>query len=99
MASLRERVLDREDRLELAVLDLGQARGAARLLDRGGGDREDRLPGVFDDALGEQRIAREDRADVVAARHVRRGDHRDHARRRAHRVEVHAHDLGVRAAR
>ena len=69
-----------QDRLELAVFDLGQARGAARLLDRRRGDREQGLTGIFDRAVGEQRIARIHRADVVHAGHVLRRHHRDHAR-------------------
>jgi hypothetical protein len=42
---------------------------------------------------GEDRIVVQHRSDIVGARNIRRGQHRHHPRRGAHRIEVHAEQL------
>ena len=49
--------------------------------------------------VGEHRIVAGDRADIVLAGNVGGGQHRDHAGRRAHRVEIEPSDLPARDRR
>ena len=74
----------------------GETGGPARLIPRLGRDREEGLAGE------EQPVGREDRlvvavgrADVVDARDVGRGEDRDHALGRPHRLEIEAGDAGM----
>ena len=81
---LRERVLDGEDRRQILVLDRVEPRGPACRANRLGDDQEDRLPDELHLGSGENGIVVEDRAEVVLARNVRRGEDRHDARRGAH---------------
>ena len=83
---------------QVAILDLGQPRRAARRSRVSAITAEDRL------AVELHRVRRRSTgssclsgwADVVLARNVLGRQHADDARRRAHRDEVDRHDLGMR---
>ncbi|ABA47595.1 hypothetical protein BURPS1710b_3214 [Burkholderia pseudomallei 1710b] len=92
----RARRLRGQDRRPFFVFDLRETRGAARGVVRRRDDDEHRLPDVLNDAVGKHRIVVDDRPAIVRARNVGRGQHRDDARRRAHRVEPHRRDPRVR---
>ena len=66
---------------------------AARLTTRLRDHREHHLPIELDAALDENWVVVQHRADVVLARDVRWGQHRDDAGRSAHRIEIEAKQL------
>ena len=78
-AALGQRLLGRQDRRQVPVLDHDQPGGGDRLLPRLGGDRHHRLTGILDLVDRQHRIARQHRADIDLPRHVGGGQHRMHA--------------------
>ena len=77
------------------VVNHRAARGAAGDIDAGGNHREHRLADVMHFTVGKNGIVVDDRAAVVAARNIRRGEHRHHARHRGHGSEIDAADACV----
>ncbi len=72
--AVRQRRINRQDGRQRLVLDFGQAGGAARLIPGQRRDREDRLAGIRDQAVRQQRLVMlVGRADVVDARQIGRG--------------------------
>jgi len=94
-----ERIVDRDAICSGRHLDLGEPGGAACLAARLRHNGEHDLTVKFDIAADEDRIVMQHRADIVLARDVRRGQHRDHARRRLHGCEIDAHQLAGRDRR
>ena len=112
LSSLRKRVVRQDARARRRAprrpmtqrragrdLDLGEPRGAARLLARLRHHGEHHLAVELDLAVGEHRIVAGDRADIVLAGNIRGGQHRDDAGRGAHRVEIDAEQLPGRDRR
>ena len=96
----RERIVDRDARRADGGLDLAKPRGAARLAAGPRHHREHDLAVELD--LLRRRTPDRRRAigaDVVLAGDVGRGQHRDHAGRGAHRIEIDAEQLPGRDRR
>ena len=91
-----ERVLDRQRRLRLFDVDLGQPRGAPRRVARLGGDDEQSLAMEQDLVERQQRLVGENRRDVVLAGNVGGGQHGDDAGGGAHGGEIEALQPAVR---
>ena len=83
------------DRLQDFVLDHRPGRGFPGQRHAGGGDGEHRLAVIFDQAVGENRIAHEGRTHIVDARNVAGGHHRGNAGRPDHRCQIHGYDPRV----
>ena len=91
---------DVDNRGQFRVLDLGQLAGAARLLARLGDDTENRLAPEVHLALCQHRlVVPPGRRDIVHAGHVLMCQHRDHARRGTHRIEIDLRQLAMRDGR
>ncbi len=86
-----------EHGLELLVFDFGPPRGLARCGVRSRHHREHRLADELHQAVGENRIVGDDRAAIVLARDVGRGQHRDDARRRLDGAGIEPRDARVGA--
>ena len=80
----RQRLVDGEDRGQRLEVELRELRRAPRGVHIGGGDGEYRLPGEFDDIVREDRVVVLDRADVVDAGNIGRGDDGHDARHGVH---------------
>ena len=94
-----QRFLDVEDGLQRLVFDEGGLGGAAGSVKAGSGHRQYRLAQVLHLAIGEQRIAGEDGANVQLARYVGGGDGQGHAGNRVAGREIDVLDprMGVLA--
>ena len=88
-----ERVVDGDERRTGRHFEFHEFRRAASLIAGFRHHRECDLTAEFDAVGDEHRIVMLHRADVVRARNVRRRQHRDYARRGAHRGQVHAKQL------
>ena len=89
----RERIVDRHAMRPGRRLDLGKLCGAARFLARLRHHGEHDLTMKLDVTRHEDRVVARNGADIIYARNVGRRQHRDHAGRRAHRLEVHPKQL------
>ena len=99
LALLRVKLGDVEDERQLLIFDLREPRRAPRLFAGFCDDAEDRLAEKLHDAVGEHRLVMAaGRRDVVLARNVLRGQHVDHARRRAHGRQIDLPDPAMRGA-
>ena len=87
-----------EHRGQWYVFNVGESYRLARRRESLGYRGKYRLTDKFHQAIGEDRIIVEDRATIVVAGDVIRGDYRDHAGRGAHRVEIDFADSRVRFA-
>jgi hypothetical protein len=94
-----ERLVDGDQRRFRLDLDHRQLRRPARRIAGRGGHGKHHLPMEFDRAVGKNRVVMGDRPDIVGAGDIRRGEHRDDARRRPHRIEVQPHDFSARDRR
>ena len=95
------RLLDGEHRLEQFVVDRDQRRRPPRGVAVRSGDGCHRVTRIFGDAVGQDRLAGEDRRYVVDPGNVGGGDDGAHPRNRARRRAVDRADpgMGVRAGR
>ncbi len=92
-ARLRAGQRDVEHRRQLLVFDRRQLRRPPGLMTGSRRDREQWLAGILDHPGREHRlVAAMGRADVVGARNILGGQHRDNARRPAHRIEIEPRD-------
>ena len=91
-----QRLLDGEHGFQHLVLDRDQRRRPPRGVAIAGGDRSDRVADIFGDSVGEDRLVREDRRDVVDPRYVGGGDDGAHPRESARLRAVDGEDSGMR---
>ena len=85
---LRKRGLHIEYRWQILVFDHGESCGTSRLLHRLRDHGEQRLTGILDGVLGEDRIVVHHGAVIVLARNVRRGEHRNDTWRCTHTAQI-----------
>jgi hypothetical protein len=85
---LGERRLDIEDRLGRLDVELRALGAGARRIERMRHHHGQRLAGMFNLVLGEQRLLLAGTGDVVEAGNVARGEHGDHAGRRGRHRQV-----------
>ena len=88
-------LLRREDRRQDFIVDACQPRRAPCRVVRIGEHREQRLPRVLDEAIGQDRVVVNDRAAIVDPWNIRGDEHVDHACRGADRCQVHSLQASV----
>ena len=94
-----QRLVDGQDRRQRFVFYHRGGGGTTRTGDAVGGNGEDRLAVVLHQPVGEDRIARQGRPDIVHPRHIRRRHHRGHPRHARDRRHVQPGDAGVSVLR